>query len=64
MQIARREQRKISLISVIAKKAGGEANTALIKKWRRKSQGNGDPNQYRSEGSDLSQYQDIPETLG
>lgn len=31
MQIAKREQRKISLISVIAEKAGGEANTALIK---------------------------------
>lgn len=31
MQIAKREQRKISLISVIAKKAGGEANRALIK---------------------------------
>lgn len=31
MQIAKREQRKISLISVIAGKAGGEAHTALIK---------------------------------
>lgn len=45
MQIAKERAKKISLISVIAKKAGGEANRALIKEEQRKSQGNGDPNQ-------------------
>lgn len=64
MQIAKREQRKISLISVIAEKAGGEANTALIRGEGKEVSRKRSPNQHRTEGSALSRPQDLGEMLG
>lgn len=60
MQIAKREQRKISLISVIAKKAGGEANSFNQRR------GKGSLKEMvtrisRLESSDLSRFQDLAE---
>lgn len=64
MQIAKREQRKISLISVIAKKAGGEANTALIKGEGKEVSRKLHPNQRRTEGFALCRSQDLGEVPG